>query len=117
MPKPKVVSGFPSITTVEGGTDPDPPESLEPVEVADIPGETKREKSLRIAEGRGDRLLKAIALFQNLAGSNYEFDPEFIGEVLSIIKDRVNSMVDAFQENAVEDRFHKLFHKSLPPEQ
>lgn len=101
-----------------------PPEDAEDIEIqaplseADaeaevvIPGETKRQRSLRLAKYRGDTLLHRIELFSNLSRSDYEFEPEFLEQMLDLLTREFDLMLASFksdEERAPRKEFGALF--------
>ena len=65
------------------------------------PVETKADKFKRITAPRVEKALDAIALIANSANkAQYEWTPEQVEKIATLLKDRVNKTIGAFASDA-----------------
>ena len=72
--------------------------------------ETKRDKFVRIAENRTNRIIDTLQLMENLANtSNYEYTQKDIDKIFNAIQQQLNETKRAFsKQNGTEKKKFKL---------
>ena len=66
--------------------------------------ENKRDKFIRLAESRTNKVLKEIDLIGNLANkSNYDYTPEDTEKIIKALKRSINNLENKFSNNTKKE--------------
>lgn len=71
--------------------------------------ETKKERFIRIAESRTNKIIEMIRLLANCANkSNYDYDEKEINYIFSTLKRELNDAQEKFNSNNKKNKEFKL---------